>query len=92
METKIITDLWQVGGPGFTSPDDAAVYLLRIDGRAAIVDAGHKLRGCETHGLAQRGGVVVSHLRIGDGAFDLHDPDRFTAEITASAPHPYGHA
>ena len=55
------------------------VYLTGVGGQgigllsgalgAAIVDAGHKLRGCETHGLAQRGGVVVSHLRLGDGAF-----------------------
>lgn len=40
METKIITDLWQVGGPGFTSPDDAAVYLVRFGGKAALIDAG----------------------------------------------------
>lgn len=55
------------------------VYLTGVGGQgigllsgalgAAIVDAGHKLRGCETHGLAQRGGVVVSHLRLGAGAF-----------------------
>lgn len=55
------------------------VYLTGVGGQgigllsgalgAAIVDAGHKLRGCETHGLAQRGGVVVSHLRIGEAAF-----------------------
>ncbi len=55
------------------------VYLTGVGGQgigllsgalgAAIVDAGHKLRGCETHGLAQRGGVVVSHLRLGEGAF-----------------------
>ncbi len=36
---------------------------------AAMVDAGHALRGCETHGLAQRGGVVVAHLRLGEAAF-----------------------
>jgi indolepyruvate ferredoxin oxidoreductase beta subunit len=55
------------------------VYLTGVGGQgigllsgalgAAIVDAGHPLRGCETHGLAQRGGVVVSHLRLGTGAF-----------------------
>jgi len=55
------------------------VYLTGVGGQgigllsgalgAAIVDAGLALRGCETHGLAQRGGVVVSHLRIGEGAF-----------------------
>ncbi len=40
MEAKILPDLWQVGGPGFTSPDDAAVYLVRFGRKAAIVDAG----------------------------------------------------
>jgi len=55
------------------------VYLTGVGGQGigllsgalgeAIVDAGLKLRGCETHGLAQRGGVVVSHLRIGEGGF-----------------------
>ena len=37
---QITNDIWQVGGAGYTSTDDAAVYLMRIDGRAAIVDAG----------------------------------------------------
>ncbi len=40
MEATILSDLWQVGGPGFTSPDDAAVYLVRFGEKAAIVDAG----------------------------------------------------
>jgi indolepyruvate ferredoxin oxidoreductase beta subunit len=33
--------------------------------------AGLPVVGCDTHGLAQRGGTVVSHLRIGAGA---HSP------------------
>jgi indolepyruvate ferredoxin oxidoreductase, beta subunit len=33
--------------------------------------AGLPVVGCDTHGLAQRGGTVVSHLRVGDGA---HSP------------------
>lgn len=40
METKILPHLWQVGGPGFTSPDDAAVYLLHSGRKAALIDAG----------------------------------------------------
>jgi glyoxylase-like metal-dependent hydrolase (beta-lactamase superfamily II) len=40
METKILSDLWQVGGPGFTSQDDAAVYLVRFGRKAALIDAG----------------------------------------------------
>jgi len=40
MKATILSDLWQVGGPGFTSPDDAAVYLVRFGEKAALVDAG----------------------------------------------------
>jgi glyoxylase-like metal-dependent hydrolase (beta-lactamase superfamily II) len=40
METKILSDLWQVGGSGFTSPDDAAVYLIRFGEKAVLIDAG----------------------------------------------------
>ncbi|MDZ7816133.1 MAG: 2-oxoacid:acceptor oxidoreductase family protein [Planctomycetota bacterium] len=31
--------------------------------------ASYKVHGCDTHGLAQRGGSVVSNLRIGDRVF-----------------------
>ncbi|HNW82615.1 MAG TPA: 2-oxoacid:acceptor oxidoreductase family protein [bacterium] len=33
----------------------------------AVNYAGYKLKAVDTHGLAQRGGIVVSQLRIGDG-------------------------
>ena len=42
---EITSEIWQVGGAGFTSTEDAAVYLICMDGRAAIVDA-----GCGGHG------------------------------------------
>ena len=67
-----------------------AVYLAGVGGQGigllgetlmrAADHAGLATVGCDTHGLAQRGGVVVSHLRIGgpahaplvaDGAADL---------------------
>ncbi len=35
----------------------------------ATMAAGYTVKGVDTHGLAQRGGTVVSHLRIGDGIF-----------------------
>lgn len=35
---------------------------------AACRRAGHTVRGCDTHGLAQRHGVVASHLRLGESA------------------------
>ena len=31
--------------------------------------AGHPAKAVDTHGLAQRGGTVVSHIRLGDGVF-----------------------
>jgi glyoxylase-like metal-dependent hydrolase (beta-lactamase superfamily II) len=37
---KITSDIFQVGGGHLTSPEDAAVYLIRFAGRAALVDAG----------------------------------------------------
>lgn len=29
-------------------------------------NAGYEIKGADTHGLAQRGGIVVSHLKLGD--------------------------
>jgi glyoxylase-like metal-dependent hydrolase (beta-lactamase superfamily II) len=40
MTSAITKDIFQIGGDGFTSAGDAAVYLIYMDGRAAIVDAG----------------------------------------------------
>jgi indolepyruvate ferredoxin oxidoreductase, beta subunit len=60
-----------VGGQGIG-------LLAEILARAADY-AGLQVRGCDTHGLAQRGGMVTSHLRLGrswsplvpDGEADL---------------------
>jgi glyoxylase-like metal-dependent hydrolase (beta-lactamase superfamily II) len=40
MSKKILENLWQVGGSGLTDPADAAVYLIRFDDKAALIDAG----------------------------------------------------
>jgi glyoxylase-like metal-dependent hydrolase (beta-lactamase superfamily II) len=37
---KVTDDIHQVGGGTLTSPEDAAVYLIRSDGHAALIDAG----------------------------------------------------
>jgi glyoxylase-like metal-dependent hydrolase (beta-lactamase superfamily II) len=37
---KVTDEIYQVGGPGLTSHQDAAVYLIRFGRRAALVDAG----------------------------------------------------
>jgi indolepyruvate ferredoxin oxidoreductase beta subunit len=52
-----------VGGQG-------TVLLSRLIGEAAL-RRGLSVRGSETIGMAQRGGSVMSHLRIGEGA---HSP------------------
>jgi indolepyruvate ferredoxin oxidoreductase beta subunit len=50
-----------VGGQGIGLLSEV---LLR-----AADDAGLRVKAVDTHGLAQRGGVVVSHLRIGENSF-----------------------
>ncbi len=40
----------------------------------ACLMAGYKVMGCDTHGLAQRHGTVVSHLRIGQALFTPRVP------------------
>jgi glyoxylase-like metal-dependent hydrolase (beta-lactamase superfamily II) len=37
---EITSEIHQVGGHGLTAPEDAAIYLITIGGRAALVDAG----------------------------------------------------
>jgi len=46
-----------VGGQG-------VILLSDVIGRAAV-KAGKPVRGVETHGMAQRGGSVINHTRIG---------------------------
>ncbi len=46
-----------VGGQG-------VILISEVIGRAAVM-AGVPVRGAETHGMAQRGGSVVNHTRIG---------------------------
>jgi len=55
------------------------VYLCGVGGQGigllaevltqACLAAGYPVHGCDTHGLAQRHGTVVSHLRIGGNVF-----------------------
>jgi indolepyruvate ferredoxin oxidoreductase beta subunit len=49
-----------VGGQG--------IGLLSETLARAAVKAGTRVLGVDTHGLAQRGGTVLSHLRLGDAA------------------------
>jgi len=56
-----------VGGQGIGMLSEV---LLR-----AADHAGFRVKAVDTHGLAQRGGVVVSHLRIGDDVFSPLIPE-----------------
>lgn len=41
------------------------LFMTKVLAEAGL-DKGYKVLGAETHGMAQRGGSVVSHLRFGD--------------------------
>jgi len=62
METTTIV-LCGLGGQGI-------LFMTKVLAQAAL-DKGHNLMCAETHGMAQRGGSVVSHLRIGDAKGSL---------------------
>ena len=40
MHLEITSEIFQVGGSGYTSPEDAAIYLICFNGESALVDAG----------------------------------------------------
>ncbi len=46
------------------------LFMTKILATAAL-NKGYNILGAETHGMAQRGGSVVSHLRIGDARSSL---------------------
>lgn len=59
--------------------DSFNIYLAGVGGQGigllsemilrAADHAGHKVKGVDTHGLAQRGGIVVSQIRMGEHVF-----------------------
>lgn len=57
-----------VGGQG--------IGLLAAVLAEAAARSGLEVRACDTHGLAQRGGVVSSHIRLGDDALTPLVPER----------------
>lgn len=66
-----------VGGQGVLST--AAVIA------AAAVSSGLNVKQTEVHGMAQRGGSVVAHLRIANGAIAADTVPRGTADILLGA-------
>ena len=65
--------------------DPFNVFLIGVGGQGigmlseilvrAADYAGHPVKAVDTHGLAQRGGTVVSHLRLGNGVHAPIIPD-----------------
>jgi glyoxylase-like metal-dependent hydrolase (beta-lactamase superfamily II) len=45
---RITDEVFQVGGPQLTAPQDVAIYLITFDGHAALIDAGC---GCANEAL-----------------------------------------
>lgn len=46
------------------------LFMTRVLAQAAL-DKGFNVIGAETHGMAQRGGSVISHLRLGEAESSL---------------------
>lgn len=82
---NITSEITQVGGEGFTEPDDGAVYLINIMGKAALVDAGcgnseqkllENIKNCGIE-LKQIEYLLLTHCH-----FDHSGGGRFIKEIT----------
>ena len=66
---RISIHLCGVGGQG--------IGLLSETVMRAYDHAGYTVRAVDTHGLAQRGGIVRSHIRVGEGIYSpLIEPGR----------------
>jgi len=49
------------------------LFMTKIIAKAAL-QKGYNIMGAETHGMAQRGGSVISHLKLGDAGSSLIKP------------------
>ncbi len=73
------------------------VYLAGVGGQGigllsemilrAADHAGHKVKGVDTHGLAQRGGIVVSQIRMGEQVFTPLIPEHQADLVVALERH-----
>ncbi len=61
MDSKIL--LAGIGGQG-------VLFIHRLLADCAVAQ-GHNVTGAETHGMSQRGGSIVSHIKIGQAAAPL---------------------
>jgi len=78
-----------------TSNDTVTVLLCGVGGQGTILaadllahaalESGYDAKVSEIHGMSQRGGNVVSHVRMGDAGEEVFAP--LLAEGTADLPH-----
>lgn len=70
---QITENLWQVGGAGFTSEQDAAIFLIRFGNEAALIDAGcggaHRKLG-DNIAAVRPAGVPITYLFLTHCHFD----------------------
>lgn len=62
---NITAEIFQVAGPGLTTADDAAAYLIKLEGAAALIDAGSGEAAGKLLANIRKGGVdpeSLSHL------------------------------
>jgi len=77
--------------------DSFNVYLADVGGQGigllsemilrAADHAGHNVKGVDTHGLAQRGGIVVSQIRMGENVFTPLIPEHQADLVVALERH-----
>ena len=60
---RITDEVFQVGGPQLTAPQDAAIYLICCDGRAALIDAGSG-RATDGQGTDNDPGVILRPPKV----------------------------
>ena len=61
---KITSEIFQVGGSGFTAPEDGAIYLINVGGHAALVDAGCGRTEEKLFGNIQACGAELSQIKV----------------------------
>jgi len=89
----ITPEVFQIGGSGLSAPEDAAVYLVAIDGQAALIDAGcggsvpQLLTNAEACGVlrADLGDLFLTHCHFdhSGGAAELQS--RFAMRVVMHA-------
>lgn len=60
---KITDEVYQIGGLGYSDPEDAAVYLLNVEGVAAIIDTGCGFSVVKIIENMARCGVAHEHMQ-----------------------------